>query len=151
MRTYPLLLLASLSLAPAQPAPNGAALARYEKVDAAPARTSIHIGSALVAAGRFVRVNGVYSAAYTAKVSPFSFWSEKGTLRIAVSDEDLKRLSRGIPIEFKGGAIRSDGRERLVEGRVTPLGPTTGQIKIRLIVNRYLVLVFTTTYRLPSG
>jgi hypothetical protein len=114
-------------------------------------RTSVYVASVLLTPGPFVRTNGVYVAEYTAEVFPFSFYSENGSLRIAVSDGDLDRLSRGLSFAFEGRAIRSDGRERRIDGRVTPLGPATGRIRVRLVVNRYLILVFDTTYRLPSG
>jgi hypothetical protein len=139
--------------AAAEPEPG---LARFGVVWVAPVQTSFYLGRVALSAGAFRREAGGYSASYAAKVFPYYFWSETGTLRIELSDEALRRLAAGAAVPFTGKATRADGRERWVEGRVAATGPDGGAIKVRLHVGRRLVLVFDTSYRLapavsPSG
>ena len=67
---------------------------------------------------------------------------------VEVPDDCLRQLARGKPIDFKGRAVRSDGRIRTLDCRVAPADSDSGKIKIRLVVSRYLILVFDSTYRL---
>lgn len=131
-------------------------LARFGVVTVAPVTTSIYVGRVDLAASPFLRSEGSFFAQYAAAVRPFFFYSEKGNLRIDLADEGLRRLVSGQTVDFTGRAIRSDGLERVLEGRVTATGAGTGKIKVRLHVKRRVVLVFDTTYQLlpavkPSG
>ena len=148
-RFWPILLgalLFRLSLAAAEPA-----LGPFAAVDAAPVKTSIYLGSVTLSAGRFLRQGETYLAPYTAKVFPYFFLSEDGQIQITVPDANLRGLARGAACEFQGTAIRSDGRRRPISGRVLPLTASTGKLKVRLIVNRTLTLVFNSTYRLAGS
>lgn len=138
-------MLAFASSLPARSAESD--LSAYDRVDIAPTKTSIYIGSVSMTMPTFVRQNGTYSAAYTANVFPFFFSSEKGTLSIDVSDDSLRALTRGEPIEFEGRGVSTDGDTRRVTGRAVPTGPLTGQIKVRVFVSKRIQLVFNTTYR----
>ena len=99
----------------------------------------------------FVRVNGGFEAAYTAKVFPFFFYNEAGRLRVEISDASLRQLERGEAIDFKGRAVREDGAERRVEGRATPANGTSGKIKVRVFYSKRIELIFNTTYRFPDA
>jgi hypothetical protein len=149
LRFWPLLLGALLLSAPLGAAPPN--LGRFATVDAEPVKTSIYLGSVTLSASEFHRQGQMYAADYTAKVFPFFFLSEAGQMRIAVPDESLQRLDAGQAIEFTGTAVRSDGRRRVITGRILPLTATTGKLKVRLIVNRSLTLVFDSAYRLPGS
>lgn len=143
------LLSLSLALAAPWPAGRGAelALTPFDRVEVAPAKTSIYVGSVSLTMPAFVRTNGVYASTYVAKVFPYFFYNEKGTLKVEISDEMLRRLERGEPVEFKGKAEREDGAERRVEGKATPSDATSGKIKVRVFYSKRVELIFNTTYR----
>lgn len=122
-------------------------LSRYDRVDVATTKTSVYIGSVTMTMPTFVRKNGVYEAAYAAKVFPFFFYNEKGKLFIGVSDDTLRKLERGETIEFTGRGVRDDGIERRVEGKATPADAAGGKIKVRVFVSKKIELIFNTTYR----
>lgn len=124
---------------------------RFDRVEIAPAKTSIYIGSVTMTMPPFVRTGTTYEAAYTAKVFPYFFYNETGRLTIDVSDETLRALERGEPIEFKGRGISADGSERRVEGKATPTSATAGKIKVRVFVSKRIELIFNTTYRFNSS
>jgi len=108
------------------------------------------VASVTLTVPRFVRRGGIYESTYSAQIFPYYFWNEAGRLQITVSDQTLRRFARGESFSFSGHAIRSDGTIRKVEGRVTPLGPATGRIEVRVFVTRHLSMAFDTTYRLPG-
>ena len=122
-------------------------LSRFDRVDVAPAKTSIYVGPVSLTMPAFSRANGVYASAYLAKVFPVFFYNEKGRLSIELSDEALRKLERGEPVEFKGRAVREDGAERPVEGKATPTDATSGKIKVRVFYSKRVELIFNTTYR----
>jgi len=124
-----------------------APLSYFDKVDIDPAKTSLYLGSVTMTMPTFARKNGVYDAPYSAKLFPYFFLNEKGRLFVEVSDEMLRKLERGEPIEFKGRAVRDDGVERRVEGKATPADAASGKIKVRVFVTKKLELIFNTTYR----
>lgn len=125
-------------------------LSRYDRVEVAPARTSIYVGTVSLTLPAFARANGIYASTYVAKVFPVFFYNEKGRLSIELSDEALRRLERGEPVEFKGRAVRDDGAERPVEGKATPADATSGKIKVRVFYSKRVELIFNTTYRFPA-
>lgn len=128
-----------------------AALAGYARVIVAPAKTSIYLGTVSMTMPPFVRVNGGFEAAYTAKVFPFFFYNEAGRLRVEISDASLRQLERGEPIDFKGRAVCEDGAERRVAGRATPANGASGKIKVRVFYSKRIELIFNTTYRFPDA
>jgi hypothetical protein len=128
----------------------GTTLGRFGHVVVAPARTSIYLGSVAMTMPTFVRVDGGYEAPYVAKVFPFFFYNEEGRLRVELSDESLHQLERGVPVEFKGRAVRADGAERRVEGKATPTAAAGGKIKVRVFYSKRIELIFNTTYRFPD-
>lgn len=128
-------------------------LRRYDRVEIAPTKTSIYIGSVSMTTPSFTRAEGAYESSYTAKVFPFFFQSESGRLRVAISDEMLRRLERGERVEFTGQAVATNGDERRVEGHATPEAPgvPSGKIKVRVFVSKRIELIFNTTYRFPDS
>lgn len=121
--------------------------AGYAKVDVAPTRTSIYIGSVSMRMPTFVRKDGTYFATYDAKVVPYFFANEKGTLTVSISEEQLQKLTRAEQIEFTGRAVNTSGEERRVAGRATPKDAKSGSIKVRVFVSKKIELIFNTTYR----
>jgi len=119
----------------------------YSRVDIAPTKTSIYIGSVSMTTPTFQRKGITYSSTYVAKVFPYFFQSEKGELSIDLPDEELRRLERGEVIQFVGRGRNTDGEDRRIEGRAIPTDAATGKIKVRVFVSKKIQLIFNTTYR----
>ena len=134
------LLGASLSAATAP-------LQNYARVEVAPSRTFAGIASVSMAMPVFIRSGGTYETNYRATVIPWIMFNEKGRLSVDISDDLLRALERGEPIDMKGRAIRDDGAERRVEGRVTPTDATHGKLRVRVYYSKRINLSFETTYR----
>jgi hypothetical protein len=117
------------------------------QVDVAPTKTSIYIGTVSMTMPTFVRHGGTFEASYTAKVFPFCFYNEKGTLTVAISDTQLDDLVAGRTITFTGRGVRDDGAPRPVEGKATPIDAKSGKLKVRVTVSKHVELIFNTTYR----
>lgn len=125
-------------------------LQAFQRVDIAPTKTSIYVGTVSMTMPTFQRRGITYSSSYVAKVFPFFFESEKGQLSIDLPDEDLRRLERGEVVQFTGRGINTDGDERRIEGRAIPTDAHTGKIKVRVFVSKKIQLIFNTTYRFPT-
>src|SRR3954470_4301662 len=111
-------------------------LARYARVEVAPAKTSVYVGTVTMTMPPFVRHAGSYETDYAAKVFPYFFLNETGRITVEFSDEQLRQLERGQAVEFKGHGARADGVERRVEGKATPADATSGKIKVRVFVSK---------------
>lgn len=129
-------------------------LRSYDRVEIAPTKTSIYIGSVSMTMPPFTRAaGGAYESTYVAKVFPFFFNSEHGRLSVEFSDEALRKLERGERVAFTGRAVATSGDERRIEGHATPAAPgaPTGKIKVRVFVSRSVELIFNTTYAFPAS
>lgn len=124
--------------------------AAYARVEVAPTKTSIYIGTVSMTMPGFTRTGGTYSSTYVARVFPYFFSNESGRLSVAISDELLQRLGRGEAIEFSGRAVNDSGAERRIEGTATPADAASGKLKVRVFVSRRIELIFNTTYRFPN-
>jgi hypothetical protein len=122
-------------------------LSRYDRVEIAPTKTSIYIGSVSMTMPAFTRKAGVYESTYEAKVFPYFFYNEEGRLFVEVSDDALRRLGRGEPVDFIGHGVSTSGKERRIEGRAVPADATSGKIKVRVFISKRIQLIFNTTYR----
>jgi hypothetical protein len=120
---------------------------RYTAVAIAPAKTSIYIGTVTMTMPTFQRNGDRFESSYTAKVFPYFFYNEKGTLGIDFDTEQLARLGRGERVEFSGAARNDLGEDRRIEGHATPADPESGKIKVRVFVSKKIELIFNTTYR----
>lgn len=144
-----LLLLASLApLAVLRASNAGRPLAAFQQVEVAPAKTSIYVGTVSMTMPPFTRTGEGYTSTYAAKVFPYFFYNESGTLRIEFTEAMLRQLERGEPVDFTGRAEKSTDRaERRIEGRATPTDATSGKLKVRVFYSRRVALIFNTTYR----
>ncbi len=149
MRPLVVVLLLSL-LAPLLRATDEKPLAAYQRVDVAPAKTSIYVGTVSLTTPTLVRNHETFETTYAAKVFPYFFSSESGRLSVELSDGQLRQLERGETVEFKGRGVRTDGAERRVEGKATPTDARSGKIKVRVFVSKRVELIFNTTYRFPE-
>ncbi len=136
-------LLATLALGAESPAP-------YTRVEVAPTRTSIYIGTVSMTMPPFTRSGEGFESNYVASVFPYFFYNESGSLRIEFSDAAVSQLARGEPVDFTGRATRTDGAERRIEGRATPADARSGKLKVRVFYSRRIELIFNTTYRFPA-
>jgi hypothetical protein len=126
-------------------------LSDYARVLVSPTKTSIYVGSVSMTMPTFVRASGIYETTYAAKVFPYFFYNEHGTLQVEISDAALRQLEHGEPIEFQGRAVRTDGAERRVEGKATPTDMVSGKLKVRVFYSKRIELIFNTTYRFPDA
>ena len=140
-------LIASTTNVPAAEAP----LSNYARVEVAPAKTSIYVGSVSMTMPTFARNGSTFESSYVAKVFPYFFYNESGRLTVEIADDALRQLRRGEPIEFKGQAVRDDGALRRVEGRATPTDANSGKLKVRVFYSKRVELIFNTTYRFPDA
>lgn len=128
---------ATLAAAPAPPA----------AVEIAPTKTSIYIGSVTLTMPLFQRVGARYESSYAARVFPYFFYNERGSLVIDFSDDQLSRLAQGERVDFQGQAHNEAGELRRIEGHATPTDALSGKIKVRIFVTAKIELIFNTTYR----
>lgn len=135
------------------PAPDGVAPElpeSYRHLEIDDCRTSIYLGSVAMDLSPLAHAQGAFKAAYRARVFPFLFYSEQGTLEVAFSPEQLEQLRRGERVQFSGTA-RSTGRhERAISGHATPASAGAGAIKVRVHVSDRIQLIFNTHYRFPA-
>jgi hypothetical protein len=127
--------------------------APHDQVVIPPAKTSIYIGSVTLIPTVLRREDGRYRADYRAKVFPYFFYNEEGTLWIDFSDEQLAQLNRGERVEFAGTAKNKDGEERRITGHATANAPgaTAGTIKVRIWVTPKIELIFNSSYTFKTG
>jgi len=118
----------------------------YASVTVETAKTSIYIGNVKLAMPPFTRVADRYESTYEAKVFPFFFYNESGTISITIADDDLRRLEAGERVFFTGEAFDQSGELRRVEGHADPTDQRTGKIKVRVWVSKNIELIFNTTY-----
>ncbi|HWA84818.1 MAG TPA: hypothetical protein VG710_01235 [Opitutus sp.] len=144
-RRSPVLCL-SLAFA-ASAAAADADLGRYDRVEIASTKTSIYLGTVTMTMPPFVRRGGAYESIYTARVFPFFFLNEKGKIAISVSDDALRRLARGEPIDFEGQGTAPNGDFRRLTGHAIPSDANSGKLTVRVFVSKRIQLIFHTTYR----
>ncbi len=121
-------------------------LDRFATVAIEPAKTSIYIGNVTMTMPTLQRTGARYESSYVAKVFPYFFYNERGTLNIEFTDEQLARLEKGERVEFKGEARSDTGEDRRIEGHATPSDAVSGKIKVRVFVSKKIELIFNTTY-----
>jgi len=142
------LVAAVLALCPPMRAQDN--LERFDQVTIFPASATFYIASVSMNYQPFVRHKNVFSSTYSARMSPFFFYSEKGHIWITFSDEALLRAILGEAVNFTGRALSDNGDARRIEGTATPTGPWSGRIRVRVFISRRIVLNYNTTYQLQG-
>ncbi len=112
-----------------------------------PSSTSIALrGKASLIVSPLIHRDGNYSGDYQLKVRPYFFKSEKGSLLLAASDDAVRKLQAGTPINFTGKAVtHKDGRVHIVLGRATPSSGDRGSVTFSIITDNAKI-VFNTSY-----
>ncbi len=118
----------------------------FDRVTVPAMKTSIYVGSVTLTTSAFARDGEAWSATYEAKVFPWFFWGETGSITIRVPEPDLARLARGETIEFAGDALNHKQKPRKVTGRAQPADAAAGRIKVRIAVDD-VELIFNGPYR----
>lgn len=105
-----------------------------EKVAVPPMRTSIYVGSVTLSVTEFERSSGslYYSAEYHARVIPWWFWTESGTITLKPTEDAIEQLLAGETIEVDGEATNHHGKPRTVSARIRPSDDGAGTIKVRI-------------------
>lgn len=119
----------------------------YREATVETSRTSIYVGRVTLELEPFQRVGGTYQSTYAARVFPYFFYNEHGSITITLGDEDLRRILAGETVEFVGDAMESSGDPRKVTGRITPKNSRSGDIKVRVSVSPRIELIFNSSYR----
>ena len=112
-----------------------------------PSSTSVPLrGKASLIVGPLTHRDGNYAGDYQLKVRPYFFKSETGSLLLAASDDAVRKLQAGKPINFTGKAVtREDGRIHIVLGRATPSSGDRGSVTFSIITDDAKI-VFNTSY-----
>jgi len=154
MRSVPLYLAifvgGFISLAAAEAVAPAPTLTTWDHIKVAPMKTSIYVGSVTLTTGVFERQGSALTTTYDAKVFPWFFWGENGTITIALTDTGLAALARGETAEFTGDATNQKNKPRKVTGRAQPTDANSGKIKVRIMADG-VELVFNSTYQFLSG
>lgn len=116
-----------------------------ERVELPVMRTSIYIGSVKLTTTAFLPSAEIYTATYEAKVTPWVWWNESGTISLTVTPDEYDRLLRGETIELKGEATNDQGKVRHVSVRAQPDDATRGRIKVRILA-KGTTLIFNSSY-----
>ncbi|HVZ48076.1 MAG TPA: hypothetical protein VG916_04795 [Gemmatimonadaceae bacterium] len=118
----------------------------WDSVTIDPVSTSIYVGSVRLTTSEFRRQGDTYAATYEARVFPWFWWNESGTITIRLPQSELERLNRGERIEFTGDAANHKRKPRHVTGRADRGDAASGKIKVRIGVDD-TELIFNTHYR----
>jgi hypothetical protein len=112
-----------------------------------PSSTSVALrGKASLIVSPLTHRDGNYVGDYQLRVRPYFFKSEKGSLLLAASDDSVRKLQAGSPINFTGKAItHKDGRTHIVLGRATPSSGDRGIVTFSIITDDAKI-VFNTSY-----
>ena len=112
-----------------------------------PSSTSVALrGKASLIVSPLAYRDGNYVGDYQLKVRPYFFKSEKGSLRLAASDDAVRKLQTGTAINFTGKAVtHKDGRTHIVLGRATPSSGNRGGVTFSIITDEAKI-VFNTSY-----
>ncbi|WP_438483253.1 hypothetical protein [Oleiharenicola lentus] len=115
----------------------------------APMKTSIYVGSVKLNPGVLTWQGDGFATTYEAKVTPWFFWGESGTMLIKLTHDSLGRLAMGETVEFTGDAVNEKKKTRSITGRAQPNSATTGKIKVRIMADG-VELIFNSTYEFTA-
>ena len=113
----------------------------------APCSTRVSLGKASLVASPLTHKGAFYVGDYQLKVLPYFFKSERGTLALEASDDLVKKLMEGIPIEFVGKAAdNKNGKPKEISGKATPSTTDQGSVTFSIATENG-TMIFNTFYR----
>ncbi|MEO6992143.1 MAG: hypothetical protein ABI273_00820 [Lacunisphaera sp.] len=112
-------------------------------------KTSIYVGSVRLNTGVLERNGANFSTTYEARVVPWFFWNESGSITLFLNDAEWAKIAKGERTNFKGEAMNGENKPRHVTGWAQPADPTSGKIKVRVMADG-IELIFNGTYRLTK-
>ena len=87
------------------------------------------------------------SGSYAIKVIPFAFKNDQGSLSLAISPENVKKLALGKAVEFTGMATSSrDGKTKAIKGQTQPKASGHGGVSF-VVSTEDGDLFFNSTYK----
>ncbi len=98
-------------------------------------RTATPFGIVTLTPSRFVRQGAEWRATYSARVWPWAFKSEAGTLVLPATPNQLAQLQSGTTTQFSVRAANQDGAERRATCTVKPSTADHGQLTLKLSVD----------------
>ena len=108
---------------------------------------SLPLGKVVLKVNGLSREKGSYVGDYQVDVSPLFVANEKGRICIKVSEDSLRRLAAGNPVDFTGQAVTSgSGKTRPIDGTAIPSATDRGAVKLSFNADNRR-LTFNTTYR----
>mgnify|MGYP000846978501 CR=1 FL=1 len=122
----------------------------WDEVSVPAMKTSIYVGSVTLTTDVFKRAGDTYTTTYEAKVWPWFFWNETGTITITMPAATLEKLARGERAEFTGEAFNHKHKPRKVNGYAERADAANGKIKVRIGVDDTMI-VFNGAYRFPNA
>ena len=131
--------------------PGGISNASTRKLLVDPSSTSVAFrGKASLIVSALTHRDGNYVGEYQLKVKPYFFKSEKGSLVLTASDDAVRKLQAGIPMNFTGKAVtHKDGRTHTVLGRATPSSGDRGSVTFSIVTD-HAKIVFNTSYHFET-
>ena len=113
-----------------------------------PSSTQVLVGEAQLSVDPLTRSGDGFNGTYRLEVSPIPVGSESGKFSVNLSDEQLRQLTGGQPVEFTGQAASTSGNHSELRIVATPKG-TGGSGALRIhVASKKGNLVFQTAYRL---
>src|SRR4029450_8320737 len=129
----------------------GTSNAGTRKLVLGPSSASVALWKASLIVSPLTHRDGNYVGEYQLKVRPYFFKSEKGSLRLAASDDAVRKLQTGTAINFTGRAVtHQDGRTHIVLGRATPSSRDRGSVTFSIVTDDARI-VFNTSYHFPTS
>lgn len=128
------------------PPPQGDAGVSVSRMFVDPSATSVSLGKAKLIVSPLTYKEGTYTGDYQIEVTPYFFKSQKGPLVLQAPEDTMRKLLKGIPIEFTGKATNgSDGSVKVVKGKATPSNSEGGTVKFSIVTDNG-EMVFDTAY-----
>jgi len=122
---------------------------QWNHITVEPMKTSIYVGSVRLNTGVFERNGENFSTTYDARVVPWFFWNENGTITLTLTEAEWAKLAKGERTEFKGEASNEKRKPRHVTGWAQPADRTSGKIKVRVLADG-IELIFNGRYQLTE-
>ncbi len=117
----------------------------------APSSTSLAGGKVKLSTSTLNRKANTFIGDYRIRVTPYFFKNEEGAILIVVPDNSLRKLTKGVSLEFDGKATTNGtGQTRPIRVKATGAGDGYGALTI-CIKTENGDMVFNSAYRFGNG